>query len=85
MDVEGGEEHPRGLFGNWRQKHTVAYLWDNFASGMVLSTVTFLNLALLKLGTIAAGCPGQCRNQIYISILRDFILYFLTVVSCIRS
>ena len=27
----------------------------------------------------------QCRNQIYISILPDLILYFLTVVSCVRS
>ncbi len=30
------------------------------------------------------GCV-QCRNQIYISILPDLILYFLTVVSCVRS
>mmetsp|Transcript_15481 Transcript_15481/g.18874 ORF Transcript_15481/g.18874 Transcript_15481/m.18874 type:complete len:474 (-) Transcript_15481:408-1829(-) len=60
------------LFGNWRQAHTVGYLWDNTASGLILSTTTFLNLAILRLATVAAGCPGNpedddenCTKSVY--------------------
>jgi len=46
------------LFGDWRRPETSAYLWDNAASGFVLATVTFFNLAILRTATVAAGCAG---------------------------
>ena len=43
----------------WLEPHTSAFMWDNVASSFVTTTATFLNLALLRLATVAAGCPGD--------------------------
>lgn len=47
--------------------HTVGYLYDNFASGLVLVTNLFLTIALLRLATIRAGCDGddECKGTVY--------------------
>lgn len=63
IPAQSPEKHR--LFGNWRYPHTSGYLWDNLASGLVLATNTFLNLALLRLATEAANCKGNPTDDEY--------------------
>lgn len=53
--------------GAFLHRHASGYLWDAFASGLVLVTNLFLMIALLRLATIRAGCDGDddCSGTIY--------------------
>ena len=43
--------------GEWQASETPGFLWDNVAAGGVLATNVFFNIAVLRLATLAAGCP----------------------------
>lgn len=57
------------LFGNWRQPHTKAYLWDSVTVGVVFTTNFYLNIAILRTAGVAAGCGGAsdetCNKSVY--------------------
>ena len=44
--------------GDWQASETPGFLWDNVAAGGVLATNVFFNIAVLRLATLAAGCPA---------------------------
>ena len=44
--------------GEWQASETPGFLWDNVAAGGVLATNVFFNIAVLRLATLAAGCPA---------------------------
>ena len=59
--------------GDWQASETPGFLWDNVAAGGVLATNVFFNIAVLRLATLAAGCPAPedvdedqgCSNKVY--------------------
>ena len=59
--------------GEWQASETPGFLWDNVAAGGVLATNVFFNIAVLRLATLAAGCPAPedvdedqgCSNKVY--------------------
>ena len=67
--------------GEWQASETPGFLWDNVAAGGVLATNVFFNIAVLRLATLAAGCPapedvdGDWFKGMWLSN-RDFLAYF---------
>ena len=59
--------------GEWQASETPGFIWDNVAAGGVLATNVFFNIAVLRLATLAAGCPAPedvdedqgCSNKVY--------------------
>ena len=66
---------PCKTLGTWKAAEAGGFLWDFAASGAVLATNVFFNIAVLRLATVAAGCrppgagddddPKGCHDTIY--------------------
>jgi len=80
---------PCKTLGTWKAAEAGGFLWDFAASGAVLATNVFFNIAVLRLATVAAGCrppgagddddPKGCHDTIYGLKPSSFLTVIITV------